>query len=160
LLCLLVCGGMGAAACASAGGAHADCSLRPIDSTFVGRLPVYRDCAVSTKARLLTERVSPDYRPESSRRATCYSAEVMFVVDTLGRPETSTAQILHATNPEIGTSLVTMLPKLRYEPAQLNGRPVRQITTEKRALSTVTVVVPAGSGPPSTSQMRGQMPKC
>jgi guanidinobutyrase len=57
----------------------------------VGGGPVYRDCAVDTKAKRIT---SPrvDYRP-SRPGNNCYAVEFQVVVDTMGKPEVGTAEI-------------------------------------------------------------------
>jgi hypothetical protein len=89
------------------------------------------------------------------------SAEAEFVIDTLGRVEMGTARIVHATDQAIGEGLVAILPRLKYEPALLNGKRVRQIATEKRAISMVLVAVPAGTSPtPPSGAGRRPAPSC
>src|SRR6476620_160412 len=87
-----------AVACASAKGAGprgASCPLTQQESAFLGRGPVYRDCAVDKKARLVQQTARVDYRPTRPGNA-CYSADVELVVDTLGKPEISTVRIVRA----------------------------------------------------------------
>ena len=142
-------------ACASAGARSSDrtssCALRSSDSAFARVGPVYRDCAVDRAARLLNSRiVHPDFRPT---RATCYSAEVEFVVGVGGSAETQTVRIVKATDGSFAQSVVAMVPRLEYEPAQRGGVPVRQIVTLKEGMSLVMVC----SSPPA---QRSRAPRC
>jgi hypothetical protein len=156
-----------AAACASAGGAHAgSCAAIASDSSFARSEPVYRDCAVDKKAQLTTTSLHPDFRPMSAHTG-CYSAEVEFVVDTLGRPETGTARITKSNDPAFADAVLALVPQLRYSRALKNGTPVRQIVVDKQTalLSTVVVVAPMGATPtaPSSATSRGRapaMPSC
>src|SRR4051812_21743223 len=82
-------------ACASNGSHTAarertSCGLVGRDSVFALAGPVYHDCAVDRKARLVSTGVHPDFRPTARG---CYSAEVEFVVDAAGRPEVGTARL-------------------------------------------------------------------
>ena len=49
----------------------------------------------------------------------------VFVVDTLGRPEMDDIVVNDATDPAFVASARRAISKCRYEPARLNGRPVR-----------------------------------
>jgi hypothetical protein len=146
---MLATGAAVVAACASGGGAKRSesCGLRTSDSTFLARGPVYRDCAVDRRATATSTR-NPDFRPPSYR-TTCYYANVEFVVDPTGHVEEGTPRVVSTNETSLGQALLDVVPSWRYEPAQLNGVPVRQIVTEHRAIGVGTVVVPKGSGPPS-----------
>jgi len=137
-----------AAACASAGGVagRARCGLTGHDSTYLAGGPVYRDCAVDTKARLVTTGLHPDYRPS---RNGCYSAEVEFVVDAAGVPEPRSIRTVRTNDPAFAEALAAFVPGLKYEPARIGGAPVRQIVSERQSFMTGTVLVPKGSAPPS-----------
>jgi hypothetical protein len=136
-------------ACASAGKHGEDCGLRSTDSTFAMRAPVYRDCAVDKKVNLLTTSVHPDYRPPSTRNG-CYTAELEFVVDTLGHPVTETAHVVRTNEQGLGEALMTIVPQLKYQAATKNGVHVRQIVSFKQTVQTMSVIVPKGSAPPTT----------
>jgi hypothetical protein len=51
--------------------------------------------------------------------------EFVYVVDTLGRPEMDDIVVKEATDPAFVPSARRAISKCRYEPARLNGRPVR-----------------------------------
>ena len=141
-----------AAACASAGGKSAqrkECELSDRDSAFAVGGPVYRDCAVDRAARLLAIDRHPDFRPTGTPRTTCYSADLEFVVDSTGKPETRMARIVRASDQGYAESVLATLNSWKYEPAVRDHRPVRQIVTSHQTLSTMVVVVPAGSPLPS-----------
>jgi len=141
-----------AGACASAGGSSARrvrCDLADRDSLFAVVGPVYRDCAVDRAARLLTTQTHPDYRP-TNPRSTCYSADVEFVVDSTGRPEMPTLQVVRANDQGFAESVLAMVRAWKYEPAVRDGRAVRQIVTSHQVMSTMVVVVPKGMPPPSS----------
>jgi hypothetical protein len=147
-------GALALSACASAG-AKAPCTIAPRDSVYVGREPVYEECAVDKKVKLMTTDLAPEYRPTGVPSASrgCLNADVQFVVDTLGHPEMATIRVLKTNEPAYAEAVLALVPRLKYDPAMIAGRPVRQIVTESRALGfqVQRVVVPAGSGPPPRS---------
>ena len=128
------------------------CSLGGRDSVFAVGKPVYRDCAVERRARL-TATVPPDYRPAVPRTG-CYSVDVEFVVDTLGKPELATAQIVRTNDQAFADAVFATLGRWKYEPAMRGGTLVRQIVNEHRSGASMLVVVPAGSGPPPKPSQR------
>ena len=144
------------AACASGAGrtsaVGASCGLSGRDSVFAVGRPVYRDCAVDRRARL-TATVPPDYRPAVPRTA-CYSVDVAFVVDTLGKPEVATARIVRTNDQAFADAVFATLGRWKYEPAMRGGMLVRQIVNEHRSGATMLVAVPAGSGPPPKPSQR------
>jgi hypothetical protein len=147
------------AGCASSGATttarRGSCVLTKGDSVFALAGPVYRDCAVDRVARL-TSSTQPDFHPMDSRTS-CYAADVEFVVDTTGRPETRTARAVHTTDPQFAESVLSSLAAWKYDPASLDGKLVRQIVASHRSIAAITVRVPAGSSPPSAPP-RGQRP--
>ena len=138
------------AACASASRtSRTACALTKTDSVFLQRGAVYRGCGVDQRIQPLDRSARPDFRPDVSLsfRDACYSAEIEFVVDQNGKPETEDARVIHSNSPAFATAAVQALEKWRYRPALLNGVAVRQITTEKFGMSAVVVAVPAGQTP-------------
>ena len=111
------------------------CDRSDQDSSHFMHLPLYRACAVSVKARATTNDVRPEFRP-SGRDRTCYSATIELAVDTAGRPEVRTARVVKATDPMYGHAVLAILPALRFEPARLGGRTVRQIYQLREVLIT------------------------
>jgi hypothetical protein len=139
------------AACASATTTSAvrTCALTKTDSVYLQRAAVYRDCAVEQRVQLIDRSARPDFRPDVSLafRDACYSAEIQFVVDENGTPETEDARVIHSNNPAFASAAIDAIAKWRYRPALLNGVAVRQITKEKLGMAAVVVTVPAGQTP-------------
>lgn len=155
-----------AIACASSGGgaasARRDCGLLPADSVFAAHAPLYRDCAVTTKARLLTTDVRPDFTPATGARsggARCYSAEYEFVITPEGTVDVATARLLKSNSPELSDAIRAMLPRLKYAPATRDGTAVAQIGLYRTATQTTIVAVPMGTSPSSVRPARTR-PAC
>src|SRR5262245_42083264 len=148
-------------ACASSkttSGRRAACDLSPSDQAFVLGRPVFRDCAVDRPARFVSYgSTRPDFRP-ASMRSECYSADLKFVVDSTGRPETSTAQIERSNDRSYAEAVLATIASWRYDPALLNGVPVRQTVTTHQTMTAVVSVRPAGSPPPTTAPLNA--PRC
>lgn len=140
---------IGACANATSASRAAACTLTAADSVFLKGGPVYRDCAVDHRVQSVDRSTRPNFRPEVSLdfREACYSAEIQFVVDETGMPETEDARVIHSNNPAFASAAIEALSHWRYRPAVLNGVAVRQITTEKFGMSAVVVAVPAGQVP-------------
>lgn len=146
-----------AAACASSSAvdrkAGQPCLLSSADSAYVSGGPLYRECAVDTPARVLSNQLNynPSIRPSTRSRAgvTCYEAEVKFVVGADGRPEPETVRLVRTNDTVLGQSLVQSVPGWRYSPARHGGVPVRQIVNERRTIAlAVTVTSSTSGGPP------------
>ncbi len=52
---------------------------------------------------------------------------VSFVVDTLGRVELETVRMVESTHPAFAVAVQVTLPRLRFAPARVGGRGVRQL---------------------------------
>ena len=102
------------------------CDRSDQDTTRYLHLPLYRACAVTVAARRIASELRPEFFP-ASRDRSCFSALIEFVVDTLGRPDVRTARLLKATDPSFGVAAMAIVPGLRFEPARLGNRSVRQI---------------------------------
>ncbi|MDB4913376.1 MAG: hypothetical protein JWM95_1020 [Gemmatimonadetes bacterium] len=111
---------------------------------------VYRDCAVDTKAKLTSNDIHPDYRPTQTG---CISADVEYVVDEKGMVETKSAHVVRTTKDTFGEAVLSMLPRLRYEPAMRDGVPVRQIVVDHQSMA--LGVSTTGRAP---SKAAGQIP--
>jgi protein TonB len=53
-----------------------------------------------------------------------------FVVDDRGRVDTSSIKVLKSTHPAFTAAVRTALASFRYSPAEVSGRPVRQLVQE------------------------------
>lgn len=144
--CLMI--GCIAAACAhGGGGAATDCLLTQADSIHLQSGPVYRDCAVDRVARLSEPSVRVDYRPTGRPRpgsVECHYAEVHLVVDASGNPELETARLGSTNERGWGQAVLASVRNWKYEPAQKDGKPVRQIVRERRTAALVVAAVRSG----------------
>jgi len=126
----------------------ASCPLTQTDSAFLGRGPVYRDCAVDKPAKLITGSVGRvDFTPQLNGPR-CFAVEFEVVVDTLGRPEVETAHVIRATDRTFADAVMSSVVNWRFEAAILDHRPVRQISKQGQKAGISVVAVAAGSGPP------------
>lgn len=133
------------AGCSNRAVRSASCDVLARDSVFAATGPVYHECAVDTKAKLVTPGPRPEFQPPA--RTTCYSAEIQFVVNQTGRVEEQTARVLHTNDQRFADAVLATLSAWKYEPAMLGGAPVRQIVETKQKIGEVVVRVPAGSVP-------------
>jgi hypothetical protein len=115
------------------------CNGAPPDSTWLLRGPVYRDCEVDTKAEVIQPEPLPDYSPMGTPRPGCFSAEFEFVVDTLGEPEILTIRPTHSNDRGLEDALRSSIPKVRFTPARLADRRVRQLVVYKRTMGVARV---------------------
>ena len=102
------------------------CDRSDQDTSRYLHAPLYRACAVSLAARRIANDVRPEFFPTSRDRG-CFVALIEFAVDTLGRPEARTARLVRASDPSYGAAALAIVPSLRFEPARLGDRRVRQI---------------------------------
>ena len=60
---------------------------------------------------------------------------VRFVVDTIGRVEAGSIEIVREAHPLFGRAVAEWLGRNRYYPAQVHGRPVRQLVEQRISFS-------------------------
>jgi hypothetical protein len=125
------------------------CLIDPPDSSLLRRGPVYRDCEVDRPAKVLTA-MRPDFQPQSdgSRASRCFSAELEFVVDTLGWAEPTTVRRVSGNSQPLAEAMVNAIATLRYEPAMNESHLVRQLVRYKQMVGVQTVVSRGGPPPP------------
>jgi hypothetical protein len=102
------------------------CDHADQDTSHYLHTPLYRACAVSVKARPIANDVRPDFRP-SGRDRSCFAAVIQVAVDSAGFPESRTARVVRATDPGFAVAVLAIVPAMRFEPARLGERRVRQI---------------------------------
>ena len=151
MVALAACG-----AARSAGGSA--CTLPAQDSVYLSRGPVYRDCAVTTKAKIIPASRRLDYTLANTGR-TCSMAEVELVVDTLGVPEPESIRIIRTNDPRMAEAVTESARSWRFEPARLNNAPVRQIVLERPIVSVMRVERTTAS-PPSRPPAGARAPTC
>jgi hypothetical protein len=57
--------------------------------------------------------------------------QATYVVDTTGRVDTTTIEVLHSDDPRFTASVRTALGGMRFRPARRAGRPVRQLVGQR-----------------------------
>jgi len=137
---------------------QAACPLTQTDSAFLGHGAVYRECAVDTKAKLITS-TRVDFVPPTGG-PNCYAVDLELVVDTLGRPELETVHVIRATDRTYADAVLSSVASWRFEAAMLDHRPVRQISQIGQKMGAVLVAAPAGSRPPPGAGRPVRMPSC
>lgn len=113
----------------------AACKTTVPDSLARATPPAYSECQVTRPAERQGEHRTLSFAPSELTQALrmgCLRASVGFVVDVRGRVEEETAALLETNFPEFGRAVLATLGRLRYQPAQLDGQPVRQWTTYHR----------------------------
>jgi hypothetical protein len=58
------------------------------------------------------------------------TVEIQVVVDTLGRAEVSTLKVMNDARPEFVESVKSALGRIKYFPAEIDGRKVRQLVQQ------------------------------
>jgi outer membrane biosynthesis protein TonB len=87
----------------------------------------YFEFQVTTQVTPLPANPNPRY-PDSLRVAG-FEGEVLmqFVFDTLGLADMSTVKVLRSSHPLFTYAVWDVLPRVRFVPAELNGKKVRQL---------------------------------
>jgi hypothetical protein len=125
------------------------------DTSHYLHTPLYRACAVSVKARPIANDVRPEFRA-TGRDRSCFSAVIQVAVDTAGYPEGRTARVVRATDPGFAAAVLAIVPTLRFEPARLGERRVRQLFEMREVMVTRQGRAAFGGGPrPVASGTRG-----
>jgi len=73
---------------------------------------------------------SPRYPNDLRQRGISGCVLVQFVVDTIGHADMSTFRVLKASHPEFAQAVRVGLPTVRFRPAELHGRKVRQVVEQ------------------------------
>ena len=129
------------------------CPDTPVDSAPSG-VPAYQACQVDREARQRGSAPRVEWSPPPSelRDGSCLRADFRFIVDTLGVPEVATIREVTATDVGFLQAVRDVIPRLRYEPALLNGAPVRQFVTYQQSVAVRLVYSSSPSGRPSSAR--------
>ena len=93
----------------------------------VGDLPTYLESQVEKVAALIPGTGAPEY-PEALKTAGVEGeVQVSFVIDTTGRADISTVRVLKTTQSRFTDAVLKALPHMRFFPAEIGGRKVRQL---------------------------------
>ena len=74
---------------------------------------------------------APIYPPELIQKGIEGAVLTNFVIDTTGRADTATITILQAAHPLFVQSVRTAIPGMRFSPAMVQGRKVRQVVEQR-----------------------------
>ncbi len=91
---------------------------------------VYTSFQVDNAAQISAGSAVPRYPPELLARRVQGKVVVRFVVDTTGMADVASVEILDSSAPQFEESVRAALPHMRFSPARLNGRRVRQLVEQ------------------------------
>lgn len=91
--------------------------------------------------------VGPEYPPAMIELGIEGKTEIQFVVDTTGHADTLSFRVLSATHPEFADAVRRALPGMRFQPAVVSSRRVRQLVQQafvfRIAVDSASTPVPA-----------------
>jgi TonB family protein len=104
--------------------------------TPFGPVPLLSDTAFSVlEVDEMVERyegsAAPIYPPDLIATATEGQVDVTYVVDTIGRVDTTTIQVLESNDPRFSESVRTALGGALFRPAKRGGKAVRQLVQQR-----------------------------
>ena len=103
-----------------------DLSARTTTDTSAAADNVYTSFEVDNVVEISAGSVVPQYPPDLLARGVQGQVTVRFVVDTSGSADVESIEIVDASDPRFAESVRAALPHMRFSPARLNGRRVRQ----------------------------------
>ena len=93
--------------------------------------PVYYEFQVDKAARGSTASVVPDYPRELKASAIDGHVLAEYIVDTLGHADPTSLKIRESSHELFAGAVRRVLPSMRFTPASLNGRKVRQLVRQR-----------------------------
>jgi TonB family protein len=109
-------------------GTHQDLPIQP--TTFVPD-SVYSVLQVDQMVERFESSAAPVYPPELMRRGVEGQVDATYVVDTTGRVDTSTFQVLASADSLFTESVRIALADTRFRPARRSGKAVRQLVAQR-----------------------------
>ena len=91
---------------------------------------VYTSFEVDNAVQFSAGSAVPQYPPDLLARRVPGAVTVRFVVDTSGAADVQSLQIVDSSDPQFAASVRDALPLMKFQPARLNGRPVRQLVEQ------------------------------
>ena len=102
----------------------------PTPTSDERREPPYFEFQVERAARERRDGCKPQLPEELRAPGNRGEAVGQFVVDTAGVPEPQTFKVVRATHESWAAAVRTALPCMRYSPATIRGRKVRQLVQQ------------------------------
>jgi len=99
-------------------------AARPTDSVFTM-------LEVDRMVERYEASAAPVYPPKLSALGKEGRVQATFVVDTTGRVDVASVQVLASDDPEFSESVLTALGEMRFHPATRGGRAVRQLVEQR-----------------------------
>ena len=107
----------------------------PLDQEASVSIPsadsVYSILNVEESAARAEGSAAPIYPPELIAKGVEGAVLTNFVIDTTGRADTTTIEVLQATDPLFEQSVRVAIPGMRFSPAAVQGRKVRQVVEQR-----------------------------
>jgi TonB family protein len=104
--------------------------LRDPPELTYGHFDAYVDYQVDRQAKEISKDL-PDYPDPLRAGRVAGKATVQFIVDSAGRPVIGSFKALKSDNPLLTLAIFSWLPRVRYEPAQVNGHPVSELVQQR-----------------------------
>lgn len=93
---------------------------------------VFTELEVDTPVRL-TSSAAPDYPPALLKQNVEGKVVARWVIDTTGRADTASFELIQATRPEFAAAVKAVLPRMKFVPARIGNTPVRQMVEQSIA---------------------------
>ncbi len=100
------------------------------DTTASAGDDVYTSFEVDNAVQVSSGSTVPGYPPDLLKRRIQGKVVVRFIVDTTGTVDIKSLEILNSTDPQFAASVLAALPGMRFSPARLNGKRVRQLVEQ------------------------------
>jgi TonB family protein len=105
---------------------------------------VYSVLSVDDSAARDLSSAAPIYPTELLAKLVAGRVTARYVIDSSGRPEAASAEIISATHDEFARAVREALPRMRFQPGKVAGRHVRQLV-EQEFLFRITPPAPAAA---------------
>jgi TonB family protein len=116
-------------------GGRGAAGVDPVDQAAQLAIPsddsVYSILNVEESAVRAEGSAAPVYPPELIEKGIEGAVLTNFVIDTTGRADTTTIEIRESTHPLFTQSVRTAIPGMRFSPAIVQGRRVRQVVEQR-----------------------------
>jgi protein TonB len=90
----------------------------------------YFDFQVEKPAAMLDDSPKPKYPAVLESSGIPGEVQAQFVVGTSGKAEMNTFKVLKSTNELFASAVRNVLPRMRFSPAQIGGKPVPQLVQQ------------------------------
>ena len=113
------------------GTAGTDLKEHPAQAPSAADDSVYSILSIEESAVRVEESAAPIYPPELVEQHVEGSVPTRYVIDTTGRADTSTVEIMAPAHPLFVQSVREALAGMRFSPAIVQGRKVRQLVEQR-----------------------------